>query len=103
MHGSSPLSLDKEMCKYSQAWAEQLAQWNQLKHRQGAGRDEGKQYGENIFMYGASGGAHIEPKDVVECWYNEIKNYNFNSGGWSGNTGHFTQVVWTTSSRLGVG
>jgi len=29
--------------------------------------------------------------------------YNFNSGGFSGGTGHFTQVVWKGSTELGIG
>lgn len=29
--------------------------------------------------------------------------YNFNSGGFSGGTGHFTQVVWKGSTQLGIG
>ena len=29
--------------------------------------------------------------------------YNFNSGGFSGGTGHFTQVVWKGSTTLGIG
>ena len=29
--------------------------------------------------------------------------YNFNSGGFSGGTGHFTQVVWKGSTKLGIG
>ena len=35
--------------------------------------------------------------------YNEIKYYNFNRGGFSSRTGHFTQVVWKGSTKLGVG
>ena len=29
--------------------------------------------------------------------------YDFNSGGFSGGTGHFTQVVWKGSTQLGIG
>ena len=29
--------------------------------------------------------------------------YNFGSGGFSGGTGHFTQVVWKGSTQLGIG
>jgi len=34
--------------------------------------------------------------------YDEISNYNFASGRGMG-TGHFTQVVWKTSTKLGCG
>jgi hypothetical protein len=41
-------------------------------------------------------------KSAVDAWYNEVQSYNFNSPGWSGATGHFTQLVWkdTTKVRL---
>ena len=37
--------------------------------------------------------------------YNEVcyPGYNFASGGFSGGTGHFTQVVWRRSTELGIG
>lgn len=38
-------------------------------------------------------------------WYDEVTNpgYNFANGGFSGGTGHFTQVVWKGSTELGCG
>ena len=37
--------------------------------------------------------------------YDEVckPGYNFASGGFSGDTGHFTQVVWKDSDQLGIG
>ena len=35
--------------------------------------------------------------------YSEIKDYDFNRGGYKSGTGHFTQIVWKGSTRLGVG
>lgn len=40
--------------------------------------------------------------DAVNMWYDEISNYNFDTGRGSG-TGHFTQVVWKDSTRVGCG
>ena len=34
-------------------------------------------------------------------WYNELDLYNFRNPGFSGATGHFTQVVWKGSTGLG--
>lgn len=36
-------------------------------------------------------------------WYNEVSSYNYNSPGFSMATGHFTQVVWNASTKLGMG
>lgn len=41
--------------------------------------------------------------DAVNSWYAEISMYNFDSPGFSSGTGHFTQVVWKSSQKLGVG
>ncbi|KAG0318144.1 Golgi-associated plant pathoproteinsis- protein 1, partial [Podila horticola] len=41
-------------------------------------------------------------KTAITAWYNEEKQYNYNNPGFSGATGHFTQVVWKdTKSAAG--
>jgi len=65
-----------------------------MEHRKNSG------YGENIYM--ASGG-NLAGTDAVRSWYNEIKYYNWNHPSFQMNTGHFTQVVWKSSKKLGVG
>lgn len=54
----------------------------------------GGQYGENL----ASGYSTI---GTVDAWYDEIKQYNYNAPGFSEATGHFTQVVWKSSTQVG--
>ena len=36
-------------------------------------------------------------------WYNEIKDYNFETGKSTGVTGHFTQLIWLDSKEVGFG
>ena len=38
-------------------------------------------------------------------WYNELfdPGYDFDEPGFSKGTGHFTQVVWNGSTKLGMG
>ena len=40
---------------------------------------------------------------MTDLWYNEIDKYNFTNPGFSMETGHFTQVVWKSSQRIGCG
>lgn len=40
--------------------------------------------------------------DSVKGWYEEeVGKYNFNNGGFSMETGHFSQVVWKATTKLG--
>ena len=43
--------------------------------------------------------------NATDMWYNELHNpgYNFNNPGYSSGIGHFTQVVWKGSTKLGCG
>lgn len=36
-------------------------------------------------------------------WYNEVKDYDYSKPGFSMKTGHFTQVVWKGTKRVGCG
>lgn len=57
-------------------------------------------FGENLAMHSAQ---HISCPHMVKMWYDEIKDYNFSKPGFSMKTGHFTQLVWKNSVRLGCG
>ena len=58
----------------------------------------GNPYGENL---GALGGAYNNYQHNVWDWYNEINSYSFANPGFSASTGHFTQLVWASSTALG--
>ncbi|KAG0199171.1 hypothetical protein BGX28_007518 [Mortierella sp. GBA30] len=54
-------------------------------------------FGENL----AWGTGAFDYKDAVDFWYSEVKNYNYSQPGFSANTGHFTQVVWKSTTSVG--
>lgn len=56
-------------------------------------------YGENLF---ASTNA-TPPESVVQDWASEVAAYDYASNGCSGVCGHYTQVVWADSKKLGCG
>lgn len=93
-HCAPPLVWSNAAARAAKSWVDHLAASGcQLKHSE-------TQYGENI-----SGGSPSTqtPDGVVSLWYREKAAYNFGAGGFSMSTGHFTQVVWRDSRRLGCG
>ncbi|KAL2708057.1 SCP superfamily [Kluyveromyces marxianus] len=63
-------------------------------------KHSGGQYGENL-----AAGTNSAPADLVNLWYDEIKYYDYNNitgiehDGHE--VGHFTQLVWASSTDLG--
>merc|ERR1711953_1061347 len=51
----------------------------------------------------ANYGSSFAGDRAVSSWYNELTNpgYDFQNPGFSSGTGHFTQVVWKASTKLG--
>jgi uncharacterized protein YkwD len=96
-HGVPPLALSSQLNGVAQQYAEQLARTNQLVH------SDNTQLGENLYAFGSSGQALPRLEAVVDRWYSEIQNYNFDKPGFHTGTGHFTQLVWKSSKELGMG
>jgi hypothetical protein len=53
--------------------------------------------GENIY---GSGGATVTPAAAIDLWMGEAPSYDYNSGDF-GTAGHYTQIVWRASVRIG--
>jgi len=90
MHGVPLMDWDSSIAAEAQNWANYLAGNTNGGHSNSA-------WGENI-AWGNS------PPDSVVAWYDEIQ---YTNGGWidsfNMDTGHYTQVVWKESTRLGCG
>lgn len=41
--------------------------------------------------------------DIVDNWYKEVDNYDFNNPGYKQDAGGFTQLVWRNSKKIGCG
>jgi uncharacterized protein YkwD len=89
MHGVPALSWSAGLAATAQAWANRCV----FEHSNNG-------LGENLAT-GSSGG--FPPAAQVKAWYDEIKDYDFANGGFGGNTGHFTQVVWAGTTEVGCG
>ncbi|KAG0225122.1 hypothetical protein BGW42_004635 [Actinomortierella wolfii] len=54
-----------------------------------------REFGENL----AAG--YQSFSQAIAAWYNEVNKYDYNRPGFSGATGHFTQVVWRSTTSVG--
>jgi hypothetical protein len=90
-HCAPPLVWDDEIAKSAQGWSDGCV----FTHDGVAGTG----FGENLAggFPGENGGA------PVDMWYKEVQQYDFAAPGFSPQTGHFTQVVWRGSTRVGCG
>ncbi|XP_075903252.1 uncharacterized protein LOC142902242 [Nelusetta ayraudi] len=90
------MTFSNDLNSSAQSWADHLMATDKLSHST-------TEDGENVFTMYGSAGIVLTGKEAVESWYNEIKDYQWSNPGFASNTGHFTQVVWKSSTELGVG
>lgn len=94
-HCAPPLRWSERIAADAQRFADELAA------NGCAFRHSSSDYGENLMRFSPAG-SH-DAAYVVETWYREIANYDFNRPVFGMDTGHFTQVVWAGSTELGCG
>ncbi|KAK1268597.1 hypothetical protein QJS04_geneDACA022104 [Acorus gramineus] len=92
--GVGPMSWDPTVAAYALDYANQRAALDcRLVH-------SGGPYGENLFW---GKGREFNAADAVNLWVAEQSFYNYSSNTCAGGKvcGHYTQVVWRKSVRLG--
>jgi uncharacterized protein YkwD len=87
-HCIPPLTWSPVLASSAQQWANRCT----FDHQ------EDSDDGENLF-WGSAGAFSQEA--VVRSWYEEIEAYSFTAPSVNDETGHFTQVIWRASKRLG--
>lgn len=107
--GLPPMTWSAEIAEFAQAWADELkartgncdVRTLATPHRPSSG-PFAQRYGENISW---NAGSVRAPANVVDGWASEAAHYSYASNSCdAGETcGHYTQVVWRDSLRLGCG
>jgi len=90
-HCAAPLAWSPKLEQAAQQWASTLVKKGCVFGHSGG------QYGENLAA-GTIGA--LDGESTVQMWYDELKQYNFKRGGFSMNTGHFTQLVWRATTQV---
>lgn len=93
-HCAPPLAWSAALAEEAAAWARTLAD------RGCAFEHSSSAYGENLAAGTASA---LGPERVVAMWAEEVSAYDFKRARFGMDTGHFTQVVWKTTTALGCG
>lgn len=88
-----PLVWDPKLARYAEWYAGQRRRDCQLKHSNGP-------YGENIFW---GSGRGWRPSEAADAWVGERRWYNYWGNKCVGGKecGHYTQVVWSGTRRVG--
>lgn len=98
--GVAPLAWSPRLARYAQAWADHLAAFGgRIEHRPRWGRWK-QVHGENLFI-GTAG--YYGVADAVALWEAERSAYGGEPVDWSNvhDCGHYTQLVWRNTRRLG--
>ncbi|KAK0534255.1 F-box protein: endocytic membrane traffic, recycling ReCYcling 1 [Tilletia horrida] len=86
-HGAPSLTWNATLAQYALNWASKCI-W----------AHSGGPYGENG---AASVGMPMTMATAADMWYGEMAQYNFSAPGFSEATGHFSQLVWSSSHTVG--
>ncbi|PIC17377.1 hypothetical protein B9Z55_023641 [Caenorhabditis nigoni] len=101
-HNAPALIVDPVLESRGKRWADELAY-----HRGCLVHEQPRTYGENLFFFGAR---HLPSPQtlaaaIIQSFYLEGIGYNYSS--WKPmsffKTGHFTQLIWKDSRKIGVG
>jgi pathogenesis-related protein 1 len=101
------LTYSTELAASAQEWADHLKQSNQCRMQHSKPDDR---YGENLYWASAiewSDGRRelqrVSPKKVVDDWGSERKDYDYKSNSCTAGKmcGHYTQVIWKSTTTVG--
>ena len=108
MHGAPDLTLDSELIKIATDYSAALAyKTDKFSVKPSGNKNKNREnLGENIFTCTSvikKSCYNVESTSPVDEWYNEIKNYDFSSPGFSINTARFSQLLWKETTKMGCG
>jgi len=96
-HQAPPVTVDSTISSFSQSWSDNLAANRVFEH------SRTKVYGENLARLSFPMNGTIAVIRALDMWYSEVKDYDFLNSGFDFNAGHFTQLVWLATRKIGMG
>ena len=102
--GLPGLKWSTEIAKTSSSWADTLGtEGCTMRH---ASHIDRKGYGENLYMAWSSDRRFkLKSSDVMQGWLDEAVDYTYDSNSCTPGRmcGHYTQIVWRGTTKLGCG
>jgi uncharacterized protein YkwD len=92
--GLPPLAWSDDLAHVAQKWADKLAAAGEFHH------STDNRYGENLFRISGDG-ATSNAYEVVNAWGAESASYHYESNSCQGECGHYTQIVWRETKKVG--
>ncbi|BHF79599.1 hypothetical protein SprV_0702272000 [Sparganum proliferum] len=96
IHGCAPLKYSKRLAINAQSYAEYLAKHDLFDH------SECKNYGENLIVRKGPVDIQLTGGQATYAWYSESQHYDFKKNTGQG-CGHFTQLIWKDTKKVGLG
>ena len=108
-HCVPALQWDQTLADAALAWAKKCTNTHESQDAANAVNANPGQWGENLMNFNPSGSS-TDANALQNSWYCEIQWYDFNNPKWAGGkkngcdppvNGHFTQLVWKSTTRVG--
>ena len=90
--GLRALVWSDRLAKHARDWADTLVARKLFRH------NPDSKYGENLFEIN---GSTATPKQVVNAWASESRDYDYKANACRGICGHYTQIVWSDTKEVG--
>jgi uncharacterized protein YkwD len=90
--GVPELAWSEDLARAAQAWADTLIAEQRFEHQ-----PNGK-YGENLYRVT---GRRVRPQRVVATWASEAADFDREANRCQSVCGHYTQIVWRTTTEVG--
>lgn len=96
MKDTNDVTWNSDIAAIAQSYADEYTCGADLEHS--GNSYNGGALGENLAR-----GFNFQKASGVTAWFNEIKYYNYSEPGFTEDTGHFTQLVWSETTEIGCG
>ena len=100
MHKIKDLKLSEKLCEKAKKKISKLIEKNDDEFIDDEDEDEDEECGENLYI---SYQGKIDVEKIYQDWYDEKNKYDFSKNKYQKGTGHFTQMIWKGTEKVGFG